>query len=82
MTITAERAVAALVPTRPADDPPTCEHFRCPSGEPTKPAPLFPGGPLRPASWGGAGAGLADLDGPRCPAGLDFCCGRCGCRGE
>lgn len=80
MTITAARATARVLA---GDDPaPTCRHTRCMSGEPTNPGPLFPGGPSRPASWGGAGAGLADLDGPPCPAGLDYCCGRCGCHGE
>ena len=59
------------------DEAPTCEHRGCSSGEPTAPDPLFPGGPLRPARWGGAGPGLANLR-RRCRAGRDFCCGRCG----
>lgn len=84
MTITAESAVAApaLTGTDQGGDPPSCEHRGCMSAEPTALAPLFPGGPLRPGSWGGAGAGLADLSGPPCRAGLDYCCGLCGCRGE
>jgi hypothetical protein len=84
MTATALRPTGATSP--PAVDKdgegPTCEHGGCMSGEPTTAAQLFPGGPLRPASWGGAGAGLAVLDGPPCPKGLDHCCRRCGCLGE
>lgn len=81
MTITAERtrAAASLTGSDQGDEAPTCEHRGCMSGEPTRPGLLFPGGPRRPASWGGAGAGLADMDGPPCPTGLDHCCGRCGC---
>lgn len=81
MTITVERAPAAA--PRPVSDKddmvPTCEHRGCKSGEPSKPAPLVPGGPLRPPSWGGAGAGTARRGGRPCPEGLEFCCGRCGC---
>lgn len=84
MTITVESAVvASLRPVSDRDDMElTCEHFGCQSGEPTSTTPLFPGGPARPASWGGAGAGPARRSGPPCPEGLERCCGRCGCGGE
>lgn len=83
MTTTAERtAVPVLIGPGPDGDAPTCEHRGCMSAEPTAPGALVPGGPARPASWGGAGAGLAKLGGRPCPGGLDYCCGLCGCRGE
>lgn len=69
------------------DESPLCEHSGCRAGTPGKARPLLPGpdgedlgGPRRPASWGGHGPGTADLDGPACPSGLDYCCGLCGCR--
>jgi hypothetical protein len=82
MTITAD-APALLHVVLPVEAP-LCDHAGCRSGEPATAGPLFAGedlgGPRRPVSWGGNGPGLADLDGQACPAGLDHCCGRCGCQ--
>ncbi|MEU7591423.1 hypothetical protein AB0A95_34670, partial [Micromonospora sp. NPDC049230] len=75
MTITVERTL--FRPISDTDDMAlTCEHRGCRSGEPSNPTELVPGGPLRPPSWGGAGAGPAKLTGT-CPQGLEFCCGEC-----
>ncbi|WP_431935779.1 hypothetical protein [Micromonospora sp. RP3T] len=74
---------ATLAPPTVVDgvDEVLCEHRGCASGEPSNPGPLVPGGPARPAWWGGAGPGPARTSGPACPAGLDYCCGLC-CGGE
>lgn len=63
-----------------AEHEPLCTHLGCTSGIPDPPTALYPGGPKRPASWGGSGPGLAAVDGPPCTAGLDYCCGLCGCQ--
>lgn len=84
MTITTERFRATTFqPVVDMDDmTPTCEHRGCKSGTPSSPTELVPGGPLRPASWGGASAGLAIMTGSPCPQGLEFCCRNCGFGGE
>lgn len=88
MTITAPAPAVLAEPILPAVEAPLCEHLGCLSGEPAELGPMFPGpdgedlgGPRRPAGWGGYGPGVADPD-ASCPAGLDACCGRCGCREE
>lgn len=92
MTITAPLPAALpaalAAPLLPAVETPLCEHRGCLSGGPATPRPLFPGpdgkdlgGPRRPPSWGGHVPGVADPD-VSCPAGLDACCGACGCQGE